>query len=247
MIKRLLVMLLIGLLVFSVAACFGNSEPGEEPGDEPGEEPGEEPGAEPGEEPGKEPGEEPGEEEPSDTTFGSNIGGWGHLNFKPGQYFYYDVSSDRTGEGWVSIRIEKGDKDDTLAVTCEGDWGLGEFSDTATFTKGMSGWDLAMELSTVGSNAMISLLNGAIIPLDKAVWEEGAEVAYGDNTFSCTGTAEHAGVTGLTMVCDSKHSFTGDDLHYIYRINFDFPLPLFLESPAANDIWRYTLSSYEGI
>lgn len=238
MLKRLLVFLMIGLLVFTVAACFGNNEPGDELGEEPGDEPGEEPGDEPGEEPGEKPG---------DTAFGSDIGGWKHLSFKPGQYFLYDVSSDRIGDGWVSIRVAEGDNKDTLAVTCEGDWGLGEFSDTVNFTKGMSGWDLAMELSTVGSNAMISLLNGGILPLEEAVWEEGAEVTYGDYTFYCEGTAEQAGVNGITMVCDAKHSITGRDLHYIYRVNFDFPLPLFLEAPAANDIWRYTLAAYEGL
>jgi len=226
MLKRLLIFLLIGLLVFSAAACFGTNEPGEEPGEEPGGEPGEDPG---------------------ETAFGTNIGGWKHLNSKPGQYFLYEVSSDRTGEGWVSIRVEAGDRADTLSVTCAGDWGLGEFLDTVTLTKGMSGWELAMSLSTIGTNAMLTLLDGDILPLEKALWEEGAEVTVGDYTFSCQGTSEQAGVTGINLVCDTVHSATGKELHYVYRINFDFPLPLFLEAPAANDIWRYTLTAYEGL
>lgn len=251
--SKLLVLLLTCILVFSLAACsfsIGDSvdDPGDVPADEPGDEPGEEPedpADDPADEPGENPADDPAEPGTENGGFGSNIGGWAYFNFQPGQYFYYEVSSDRSGDGWVSITVEEG-SDDTLDITCAGNWGLGEFSDTATLTKDMDGWDLSMTLSPEGSNAMSSLLDISSVAWENVYWELGTEVTSGDKSYTVSEEADYAGIIGMVMVHKYKHFITKEDQQRTYCVNLDVPLPIYVECPAANDTWRYQLTEIEG-
>ncbi|HOP69737.1 MAG: hypothetical protein WBK48_10030 [Dethiobacteria bacterium] len=197
--------------------------------------------------------DENGSEDESNSGQGSGIGeayfasmgGWKHCDFKPGQFMKYNVTTARGLEGWVSIKVDSGEGDD-LDLTIEGLW-LGDISETATLTRGMLPEDFVYEkLSAEALNIAGALLQLTHIPFNKAKWEEGFRWEDGDQILEVGGEETYAGLTGRVVTYESPNSFTGQTQHYKYVINLDFPLPLYIEKPGANDTFYYELAEISG-
>lgn len=181
--------------------------------------------------------------EPSDLSVGS----WAYFSFKPGQFMKYNVTSTRGLTGWISVAVTETDKGE-LALLCEGNWGLGEFSETAILKPDMTGFDLAYSFEdVVATNALSSLLIIDGVPFEEVTWEEGFEWSSGDKSIKVTAIKEYAGVSGLVMTYTSKH-WAKDTLETkTYCVNEKYPLPLSIECPAANDTWKYELVEVSGL
>ena len=139
--------------------------------------------------------------------FGSNVGGWAYFSFGPGQKFTYECSSARGLSGWVSLSVASGEAG-KLAVTCEGKWGLGEFSETAALAPGMTPLEFTLMLDLPAYSAMNSLLSIEGVPFEEVMWEEGFEWESGAKSIAVTGTETYAGVTGLVVTYTYEHPFT---------------------------------------
>ena len=184
----------------------------------------------------------PSTTEPSDLSVGS----WAYFGFKPGQFMKYNVTSTRGLTGWVSVQATETDKGE-LALLCEGNWGLGEFSETAVLKPEMDGFYFTYSFEdVVATNALSTLLIIDGVPFEEVTWEEGFEWSSGDKSIKVTTTKEYAGVSGLVMAYTSKHSFSGQMQTKTYCVNEDYPLPLSVEAPAANDTWKYELVEVDG-
>ena len=165
------------------------------------------------------------------------LGGWKHFNFKPGQFMKYSVTSARGLEGWASIMVDSGEGDN-LDQTIEGYRGIGEdISETATLVRGMMPTDFTYTISSDASNLLSSLFNATNIPFHQVEWTEGHRWEDGEIILEVGGEETYAGVTGRVVSYEAPHAFTGEPQNYIYVINLDYPLPLFVECPAANDTW----------
>ncbi len=176
----------------------------------------------------------------------ASMGGWKHCDFKPGQFMKYSITTERGLEGWISVRVDSGEGDD-LDLTIEGNWVLGEdISETATFSRGTDPFYFVHSLSVEASNLLSNLFDLTGIPFAEVKWEEGYRWEEGDKTLAVGGEETCAGLTGLVVTYEAPHAFTGEAQNYKYVIKPDFPLPLFVETPAANDTWYYELIEVSG-
>ena len=60
---------------------------------------------------------------------------WSYFKFQPGQFFKYEMKSERGLQGWLSVKIEA-ESAGVLNVTVSGKW-TAEFSETAKLKPGM--------------------------------------------------------------------------------------------------------------
>ena len=171
---------------------------------------------------------------------------WSYFEFKSGQYFKYQLISERGLEGWVSIKVEDGGNS-TFNITLAGNW-MGEFSETAKLESGMSPMDFVYSVENFQiPNAMGSILMVDSEIIENAIWKDGFKWAQDDKSIEVSGTQEYAGILGLVMTYTSTHFATKKVQKKIYCINTDLPLPLYLQCPAANDTWMYELIEIKGL
>lgn len=170
-------------------------------------------------------------------------GKWSYFQFKPGQYLKYDMKSARGIQGWLSLKVDDGGKG-VLNVTVAGKW-TKDFSETAKLKPGQSAFDLAYAFKDIEiTNAASSLLDVDSAVVENTVWKDGFTWAKGDQSILVKGEKECAGVKGLLAVYSSK-SF-GRVQKKTFGVNTGLPLPIFVEVPAANDTWTYTLVEKKG-
>ena len=171
-------------------------------------------------------------------------GKWSYFKFKSGQFFKYEMKSEQSLKGWLSIKIEDGGSE-AFKVTVAGKW-TEEFSETAKLKPGMSAFDLVYSFKNVAiSNAAGSLLDINADILDNTLWKDGFRWAQGDKSIEVKGERECAGIKGLLVNCSSK--LFGRVQKRTYGVNTNLPLPIYAEVPAANGTWIYELVEKTGI
>jgi hypothetical protein len=169
---------------------------------------------------------------------------WSYFKFKSGQFFKYEMKSERGLKGWLSIKIED-ESPGVFNVTLAGKW-TGEFSETAKLKPGMSAFDLVYAFKNVEiPNAAGSLLNINADVVDNTTWKDGFHWTQGDSSIEVKGEKECAGIKGLLVTYSNK--VFGRVQKSIYCVNSNIPLPLYAEVPAANDTWTYELVESKGI
>jgi hypothetical protein len=174
----------------------------------------------------------------------SGSGKWSYFKFQPGQFFRYEMKSERGLKGWLSVRIEAGSPE-AMSVTLAGKW-TGEFSETARLKPGMSAFDLVYAFKNIEiPNAAGSLLNIDAVVVDNTTWTDGFSWTQGDNSIEVKGEKECAGIKGLVVNYTSK--VFGRVQKRTYCVNSHIPLPLYAQVPAANDTWTYELVEIKGI
>jgi hypothetical protein len=174
----------------------------------------------------------------------NSAGKWSYFKFKAGQYFKYELRSDRGIKGWVSIKIEDGGNG-VFNVTLAGKW-TEEFSETVKMKPGMSAFDFIYSpKNSEITNTMASLVNIDAVVVDNTTWKDGFKWAQGDKTIEVTGEKEYAGIKGLLVTYGSK--LFGRLQKRTYCVNSNLPLPVFAEVPAANGTWTYELVEKRGI
>ncbi|MBN2246929.1 MAG: hypothetical protein JW755_13915 [Candidatus Aminicenantes bacterium] len=175
----------------------------------------------------------------------SALAKWSYFEFKSGQFFKYQLKSERGLEGWVSIKVEDGEGD-ALNITLAGDW-MGEFSESAKFEPGTAPMEFVYSVEDFQiPNAMGSLLMVDSEIIENVIWKDGFTWSQDDKSVKVSGTQEYAGIQGLLMTYTSTHFATKKVQKNIYCVNPDLPLPLYLQCPAANDTWTYTLIEAAG-
>lgn len=174
-----------------------------------------------------------------------NTGGkWSYFKFKAGQYFKYELRSDRNLKGWVSIKVEDGGNG-VFNVTLAGKW-THEFSEIVKLKPGMSAFDFIYSpKNSEITNAMSSLVNIDATIVDNTTWKDGFKWAQRDRTIEVAKEKEYAGIRGLLVTCSSK--LFGRVEKRTYCVNSNVPLPIFAEVPAANGTWTYELVEKRGI
>ena len=171
---------------------------------------------------------------------------WSYFEFKSGQYFKYQLTSERGLEGWVSVKVEDGEGD-ALNITLTGNW-MGEFSETAKLEPGMAPMDFVYSVEDFQiPNAMGSLLMVDNEIIENATWKDGFTWTQDDKSIKISGTQEYAGIQGLVMTYTSTHFATKKVQKKIYCVDPEIPLPLYLQCPAANDTWMYELIEVNGL
>ncbi len=171
-------------------------------------------------------------------------GKWSYFQFKPGQYLKYDMKSARGIQGGLGIKVEDGGKG-VLNVTVSGKW-TKDFSEMAKLKPGQSAFDLAYAFKDIEiTNAASSLLDVDAAVVENTVWKDGFKWAQGDNSIEVKGEKECAGVKGLLAVYAYK-TF-GRVQKKTFGVNAGLPLPIYVEVPAANDTWTYTLVEKKGL
>jgi len=174
----------------------------------------------------------------------NSAGKWSYFKFKAGQYFKYDLKSERGIKGWVSIKVEDGGNG-VFNVTLAGNWS-GEFSETVKMKPGMSAFDFIYSPKNIQiTNAMASLVNVDAVVIDNTTWKDGFKWAQGDRSIEVAGEKEYAGIRGLLVTYSSK--LFGRVQKRTYCVNSNLPLPVFVEVPAANGTWTYALVEKKGI
>lgn len=169
---------------------------------------------------------------------------WSYFKFQPGQFFRYEMKSERGLKGWLSVRIEA-ESPGVLSVTVAGKW-TGEFSETAKLKPGMSAFDLVYAFKNPEiPNAAGSLLDIDAVVVDNTTWKDGFTWTQGDNSIEVKGERESAGIKGLVAIYSSK--VFGRAQKRTYSVNSNTPLPLYAQVPAANDTWTYELVETKGI
>jgi hypothetical protein len=180
----------------------------------------------------------------SDASAQNSSGKWSYFKFKSGQFFKYEMKSERGLKGWLSIKIED-ESPGVFNVTLAGKW-TGEFSETAKLKPGMSAFDLVYAFKNVEiPNAAGSLLNINADVVDNTTWKDGFHWTQGDSSIEVKGERECAGIKGLLVTYSSK-AF-GRVQKRTYCVNSNIPLPIYAEVPAANDTWTYELVESKGI
>jgi hypothetical protein len=110
----------------------------------------------------------------------------------------------------------------------------------------MSAFDLVYAFKNVEiPNAAGSLLNINADVVDNTTWKDGFHWTQGDSSIEVKGERECAGIKGLLVTYSSK-AF-GRVQKRTYCVNFNIPLPIYAEVPAANDTWTYELVESKGI
>jgi hypothetical protein len=169
---------------------------------------------------------------------------WSYFKFKSGQFFKYEIKSERGLEGWLSVKIED-ESPGVFNVTLAGKWN-GEFSETAKLKPGMSAFDLVYSFKNIEiPNVASSLLNINADVVNNTTLKDGFLWTQGDSSIEVKGERECAGIKGLLVTYSSK-AF-GRAQKRIYCVNPNIPLPLYAEVPAANDTWTYELVESDGI
>jgi hypothetical protein len=169
---------------------------------------------------------------------------WSYFKFQTGQFFKYEMKSERGLQGWLSVKIDA-ESPGVLNVTVAGKW-TAEFSETAKLKPGMSDSDLVYAFKNIEiPNAAGSLLNVAAVVVDNTTWKDGFTWTQGDNSIEVKGERECAGIKGLLATYSSK-SF-GRVQKRTYGVNSKIPLPIYVHVPAANDTWTYELVEAKGI
>lgn len=181
---------------------------------------------------------------PENAAAQSGAGKWSYFKFKAGQYFKYELKSERGIRGWVSLKVEDGGAG-VLNVTLAGNWS-GDFSEIVKLKPGMSAFDFIYSpKNSAITNAMASLVDIEAVVVDKTTWKDGFKWAEGDKSIAVAGEKEHAGVKGLLVTYSSK--LFGRIQKRTYCVNSNVPLPVFAEVPAANGTWTYELVEKRGI
>lgn len=171
-------------------------------------------------------------------------GKWSYFKFKAGQYFKYDLKTERGIKGWVSIKVDDGGNG-VFNVTLAGKW-TSEFSEVVKLKPGMSAFDLAYSpKNSEITNAMSSLLNIDAAIVDNTTWKQGFKWAQGDKSIEVAGEKEYAGIKGLLVTYGSK--LFGRVQKRTYCVNSNLPIPVFADVPAANGSWTYELVEKRGI
>jgi hypothetical protein len=169
---------------------------------------------------------------------------WSYFKFEPGQFFRYEMKSERGLAGWLSVKIEAKNPG-VLSVTLSGKW-TAEFSETAMLKPGMSAFDLVYAFKNPEiPNAAGSLLNIDDVVVDNTAWKDGFTWTQGDRSIEVKGEKECAGIKGLVVIYSSK--VFGRVQKRTYGVNSNIPLPLYAQVPAANDTWTYELMETKGI
>jgi hypothetical protein len=180
----------------------------------------------------------------TDAAAQNSAGKWSYFKFKPGQYFKYELKTERGIKGWVSLKVEDGGNG-ILNVTLAGKW-TGEFSETVKMKPGMSAFDFIYSpKNSEITNAMSSLVDIDPAIVDNTAWKDGFKWAQGDKSIEVAGEKEYAGVKGLLVTYSSK--LFGRVQKRTYCVNSSLPLPVFVEVPAANGTWTYELVEKKGI
>jgi len=179
----------------------------------------------------------------SDAAAQSSSGKWSYFKFQSGQFFKYEMKSERGLTGWLSVKIEA-ESPGVLSVTVAGKW-TGEFSEIAKLKPGMSAFDLVYAFKNPEiPNAAGSLLNIDAVVVDNTTWKDGFTWAQGDNSIEVKGEKECAGIKGLVAIYSSK--LFGRAQKSTYCVNSNIPLPIYAQVPAANDTWTYELVEVKG-
>ena len=169
---------------------------------------------------------------------------WSFFKFQPGQFFKFEMKSERGLQGWLSVKIDA-ESPGVLNVTVAGKW-TAEFSETTKLKPGMSAFDLVYAFKNIEiPNAAGSILNVDAVVVDNTTWKDGFTWTKGDNSIEVKGERECAGVKGLMATYSSK-SF-GRVQKRTYGVNSSIPLPIYAQVPAANDTWTYELVEAKGI
>ncbi|HOL16494.1 MAG TPA: hypothetical protein PLZ49_09970 [Bacillota bacterium] len=243
--KCFLVAVLVVLLLAAVG-CGGKTETGDSSGNGAVDENGT--GSVDGvDEPDSENGDNSGQDSGIGEAYFASMGGWKHCDFKPGQFMKYSVTSARGLEGWASVQVDSGEGGN-LDLTIEGNWALGgDISQTATLARGMLPQDFYYEeLDVEASNLVGSFFNLPGIPFDQVKWEEGYRWEEGDRILEVGGEETYAGMTGRVVTYQAPNPFNNETQFYKYVIKLDFPLPLYVEKPGANDTFYYELIEVSG-
>lgn len=239
--KSFLVIVLVVLLL-AAAGCGGKDETDDPSGNEAVDEN----GAEEVEEPDNENGNNSGDDSGINEDYFAALGGWRHFDFKPGQFMKYSLTTERGLEGWVSVQVDSGEGAN-LDLTIEGNWVLGgDISETATLAPAMEPFEFTYSLESEGSNLFSSLAIFDNIPFHQVKWEEGYLWEEESKILEVGGEETYAGITGRVVTYEAPHAFTGEAQYFKYVIKLDFPLPLYVETPAANDTWYYELTEVSG-
>jgi len=175
----------------------------------------------------------------------AQAGKWSsYFKLKSGQFFKYQMKSERGLAGWASIKIDDAGGG-ALNVTLAGRW-TKDFSETVRMKPGMSAFDFIYAAKDMQiTNALAGLVNVEASVIENAQWKDGFKWAQGDSSIVVSGQKECAGVKGLCATSSSK-SF-GRAQKRTYCVNPDLPLPIFVEVPAANDTWTYELVEKKGV
>lgn len=241
--KCFMVLVLVVVLLAAVG-CGGKTENGDPSDNQNGA--ADENGSGDADDPGNENGNNSGGDSGIGESYFAAMGGWKHCDFKPGQFMKYSVTSARGLEGWVSIQVDSGEGGN-LDLTIEGNWVLGgDISETATLVRGMVPFDFVYTLSTDASNLLSSLFILDNIPFHQVKWEEGYRWEEEAKILEVGEEETYAGVAGRAVTYEAPHAFTGETQNYKYVVKLDCPLPLFVETPAANDTWYYELTEVSG-
>ncbi len=169
---------------------------------------------------------------------------WSYFKFQPGQFFKYEMKSERGLAGWLSVKIEA-ESAGVLNVTIAGKW-TREFSETTNLKPNMSAFDLVYAFKNPDiPNAAGSIINIDAAVVDNTTWKDGFTWTQGDQSIEVKGERECAGIKGLVANYSSK-SF-GRVQKRTYGVNTNIPLPLYAQVPAANDTWTYELVEVKGI
>jgi hypothetical protein len=169
---------------------------------------------------------------------------WSYFKFQSGQFFRYEMTSERGLKGWLSVKIDA-ESPGVLSVTVSGKW-TAEFSETAKLKPGMSAFDLVYAFKNPEiPNAAGSLLNIDDVVVNNTTWKDGFTWTQGDASIEVKGEREYTGIKGLVAIYSSK-TF-GRVQKRTYCVNSNIPLPIYVEAPAANDTWTYTLVEVKGI
>ncbi len=170
---------------------------------------------------------------------------WNYFQFKAGQFFKYQIKSERGLSGWVSIKVEAGDEG-ALNIAIAGNW-MGGWSETKALNQDMSALEFVYSFENFEiPNAVSNLLIANEDIIQKTVWQEGFNWAEGSKAITVGRSRTVAGVEGVVMVYTSKHFATQKSETRTYCVNSDLPLPLSVECPAANDTWTYELAEISG-
>jgi hypothetical protein len=181
---------------------------------------------------------------PSAATAQSSSEKWSYFKFQSGQFFRYEMTSERGLKGWLNVKIEA-ESPGVLSVTLAGKW-TAEFSETAKLKPGMSAFDLVYAFKNPEiPNAAGGLLDIDAVVVDNTTWKDGFTWTQGDSSIEVKGERECAGIKGLVAIYSSK--VFGRVQKRTYCVNSNIPLPLYAQIPAANDTWTYELVEVKGI
>ncbi len=169
---------------------------------------------------------------------------WDYFNLADGQYFRYQISSERGLKGWVELKANTAEKD-SLDIEITGKWNS-EFSETIRLEPGMSAIDFVFSAENFEiANILSNLINIDSFITENAIFREGFSFSEGDKSLEINGIKECGGIKGMVLKYNYVHSMTRKQENATYSINIKIPLPVYAEFMAANDTWIYELAEYK--